>query len=98
MIDIKSSIRKSAIVEKTSFWNKVSDVFFYSLVLVAMPFVAIVNLKDKIEQQAPLQTAVIVLIVILLLVIYLLYALLNIDKLYRIPGVSKNMNRKNVVF
>ena len=96
-IDIKSSIQKSKIVEKTSFWNKLSDVFFYALVFGGLPFVAIINLKEKLDQQAPLQTAVIILIVIMLLVFYLLYALVNIDKLYRIPGVSKNMNRKIVL-
>ena len=93
-IDVEKSIKSQKVYRKNSFIEKVIDFLMNLLFIIVFPFIAFINLKRSLNIGADIFFPTTLFIITLLLTISFFYALLNINKLRKIKGLSPKENKK----
>jgi len=92
-IDISLSKEKERVVRKPHFLEKLNDFLTYSALIGAIPFIFSILLISQIKKGLDIIGPIFFLCISLALSILLLYSFLNLDKLQRIKGTTKEKNR-----
>lgn len=91
-IDIEKSKVKNRLVTKTWMIEQILNFIFYAVLIVSFPFSSGLFLFAQFKNGGNLFYVTILLIVTLLFSGLLLYSVLNLNKLRKIQGVSKEQN------
>ena len=95
-IDITKSKKTGRLVKKTWLIEPIYDFLFYTLIVGIFPFITGLNLFEEIKSKSNLTESLILLILSIIVATYLFRAVLGLDKLTRINGEQKELNREAI--
>jgi hypothetical protein len=95
-IDISKSIKTGRLIKKTWLIEPIYDFLFYTLVVGIPPFIFGLYLLDGIKSKSNLTEPLLLFILSIILAAYLFSTVLGLDKLTRINGEQKDLNREAI--
>jgi hypothetical protein len=95
-IDITKSKKTGRLIKKTWLIEPIYDFLFYTLIVGIFPFVTGLNLLEEIKSKSNLTEPLILFTLSIIWAIYLFRAVLGLDRLTKIKGEQKDLNREAV--
>ena len=95
-IDIIKSKKTGRLIKKTWLIEPIYDFLFYTLIVGIFPFVTGLYLLEEIKSKSNLTEPLILFTLSIILAIYLFRTILGLDKLTKINGEQKDLNRDAV--
>lgn len=91
-IDITESIKTGKLVLKEWLLLKVIEYFLYLMLVIAFPFIAIMELNSDLNKNDSIGVSIFFLISSLILSSLMIYSIFNLNSLKRISGLSRGKN------